>query len=487
MTNQESDDDRISSSGEPEPESALEAPKRAEATRRSRGRQTLAWGTQDFDEAEAEESPRGPAETALFADNAAKPWDGEKVQQSSVENAPASQANEPLEETHGLSPFGGSSSGDVNQPMIDEIEHYVASILRQRGSRGRLGVVHLSLKYTTASRVAYVHLGRALQFWGRLSPAEKAVHAEALARQLGIESVRALPPKLPRHIPWGQLVILGVALSAILAAFFWDGASSPFDFDESAEQVHRVATPTPPETSQERGSRVCLRTRNRVMRGATVGLTDAEGWEVVLLILRESPVPLLNDPVVNNFMQRVPGSSDQWSFSEAMNATIDTSEASLVLKSIDEQLGPLNGVSGLELAFPGVLADAYFRPQERYRFFQAADALLSGFGATAGALFARCEGDPTTHVGSWFRGATADEAVATLLVAMGVPAYPEQIRPELYREQSTGRADVATFFQLARTKASYLSRESLSGIIARAGGMIIGGAGENVTITFPFR
>lgn len=53
----------------------------------------------------------------------------------------------------------------------------------------------------------------------------------------------------------------------------------------------------------ERAAHVCEATRSRVMRGATVGPSDVEGWVVELWALRSASKPsLVSDPVLGTFV-----------------------------------------------------------------------------------------------------------------------------------------------------------------------------------------
>ncbi|HEX7669115.1 MAG TPA: hypothetical protein VF395_06020, partial [Polyangiaceae bacterium] len=75
-------------------------------------------------------------------------------------------------------------------------------------------------------------------------------------------------------------------------------ASKPLIADYDAYERERA----------ERAAHVCEATRSRVMRGATVGPSDVEGWVIELWALRSASKPsLVTDPVLRTFVSESSG------------------------------------------------------------------------------------------------------------------------------------------------------------------------------------
>ncbi|GMV13168.1 MAG: hypothetical protein AMXMBFR56_13920 [Polyangiaceae bacterium] len=325
--------------------------------------------------------------------------------------------------------------------------------------------------------------------WGTLAPELRQRRAAELARRLVTARRAALDggtskPRggVPRFV--APLAIVVVAVLAIGLAFrhltpggSWSwGSASPSASAISADQYERERG--------ERAQRVCEATRARIMRGATIGPTEVEGWVVELALARPSADPAA-DPALGEFLTKNPNGSWRFVWKEA--GEIASHEGIGTEVTLAPEPVPLDGSPhGLRLTFAGKYVTPYFYSGERRAFLKLANALTEKLGATHGALYARCALGTTHHLGAWFTGPTPGAAAASLVYWIGAFGDPAQVRESVLFPD--GGRDVRASGALGRIadKTKSLDRNKVRAVIGQHEGMITGKADGPTTLTFPF-
>lgn len=277
----------------------------------------------------------------------------------------------------------------------------------------------------------------------------------------------------------GAAESLGTALRVLAVALV--GAGGWFGYRLYEKQEHAAAVTRPviadydayERERKERAARVCDATRSRVMRGASIGPADVEGWVVELWALRAATLPdPSQDPALARFVGSNPGEEAPqivWDGAPTLRAqrgpgtSVDIRAANL-----PEEGAPR--FRGLRLVFDGHYVIPYFDEAPRAEYLKLARALTDAIGADHAALYARCAAGTSHHVGSWFRGPSPGGAARALLFFMGTFADHPDVAFE-----SLGRATAA------------LKKERVMTLLSSDGGMIAGLDGQVSTIAFPFR
>jgi hypothetical protein len=221
-----------------------------------------------------------------------------------------------------------------------------------------------------------------------------------------------------------------------------------------------------------------------VLRGATVGPTDVEGWMVELTLIRA-------------------GGRTGWKpLDDFVDLGLGNSQGRFVWQEAPDMVGlegyttrvevtttPLPATAPrfqrLTVAFHGGYVLPYFRERERIQLVRFARALAERQSAELGGLYALCESGTTHHLGSWFLGRSPGEATAALLYFMGAFADP----PHLPREVLSTRGDVplqpahALVGLLAATE--HLQKKDVASLIGNQDGMVASQAAYT-SLRFPF-
>lgn len=403
----------------------------------------------------------------------------------------------------------GVSSGFASVPaeIGAEIARYVADSIARYGASGRTFVENDEVIFLPPSGRVSVPLGVWAHRWNELDDATRRLRTAEVARQLAqpraLRAAQSVPP--PRGFPW--LVIVAVATLVLALAFLVfsgrivpDGAPAAVatTTDISSSSVNRRGPSGPPLTApgerpldehRARAARVCEATRTRVVRGATVAVTDADGWVVEFRGVRDgSKEPLTKNSRLTQFFETPSapqGSRFIWK-EEANLAPVETSDTLVVVQD-DGVTGSGASTAGIVITFAGALVEPYFDAEQRLRYFHLAHALSDALGTTQAALYARCAEGRTHHLGSWFRGRNEAEAASALLYFLGTYAEPPHLAPELLRGPDGTKLDRTVALDAVEKATAPVDRSLLAALLGRHGGMVMGKPGEPATITFPFR
>lgn len=333
-------------------------------------------------------------------------------------------------------------------------------------------------------------VGSLVREWPLLAEDARSRQVTAVARRLSTDR-RAASAALSarRKLPeWGRPLVL--VLVAVLAGFalirgseYWAArrsASAGTAKDYDAYERERAA----------RAARACEATRSRILRGAAVGPSDAEGWVVELWALRppERPNPAL-DPALAAFVTA--GSEGAkgrlvWTGAHLLkgrdgpDTTVEVIEANLPETSTP-------GMRGVRLTFTGRLVAPYFEDGARLEYERFARAVTDALGAEYAALYAHCAGNAAHHLGTWFHGPTPGGATASLVYFMGAFGERPQLRRSLLVPESATTPDPWFAFQNVLRATRALKKARIMTLISGELGMIAGLDDHVSTITFPFR
>jgi hypothetical protein len=130
--------------------------------------------------------------------------------------------------------------------------------------------------------------------------------------------------------------------------------------------------------------------------------------------------------------------------------------------------------------------DAYFREDERNKYFHVAAAVTSALSATHAGLYARCAHEHSHYLGSWFRGPTEGGAATALVFNIGAHAEPPHIATPFLKPLGQ-RPDLGYAFANIDVATRTLTRAKLSDVMGKNQGMVTGAPKAPVTLTFAFR
>ena len=380
--------------------------------------------------------------------------------------------------------------------IAHELQAQIAEAVSRFGVAGHVRVTAERVFLEGHGPAVSVELGGLGAQWDQLNPDTRQRRATQLAREL-VNSRRgtSISPqparqrlRLPNFV--APVLIIGAAAFAIYQVRAWmlPGGGTSNSAEPAGAPANTAATPD--TERQARAQRVCEATRSRVMRGATVGPTDVEGWVVELTLLRPGDTPDLTfDPGLANFIERRPGQFEghfAWAGAPKLKeargpgARVQVSSANAPGASKPE-------LRGVRLTFSGRYVSPYFKESERGQYFRTAAALAERLGASYGGLYARCAEGNTHHIGSWFRGPGAAGAAAALSYFMGAFAPAPHVRREVLFPD--GGSDPRRSSAILRITASgsALTKDRVARLLGEHGGMIAGRSGGPMTLTFPFR
>ncbi len=377
-----------------------------------------------------------------------------------------------------------------NVVVLEEIKTYAFEALGRFGAPGELHIEQTELVLEGPGGTTRTDLGALPYSWRELPEDARRRRVNDLVRKLVGQRVTSRKPDRPRVPGWVWIVALGSA-AAVAAALVRDRepASEAPGLVRRKENAARAPVENSEKERRERAARVCGTTRERVLRGATVGVTDVEGWVVDLFVLKRGSTELLDtQDALRSFVEDPTnrhGTKFVWADEPELLGLAGSDTRVLVEREVIEgQSG--ERTPGVRLTFHGRLVDSYFDPDNRRRYFHIASSLTDALGGTHAGLFARCEGGDTHHVGSWFRGATPGDAAASLLYMMGTYAFPTHVAEPFLHAPSTNDIDRAHAFSNVLRASAKLDQRAIAAHVGRSGGMISGPTAGPFIITFPF-
>lgn len=379
-----------------------------------------------------------------------------------------------------------------NAVVLEEITTYASEALSRFGAPGQLHVEQGEILLVGPHGTTRAELGALPHGWSNLPEDVRRRRVTELVRRLVAQRTpsreRTNEGGLP---PWVWLLVAGSAAAVGAALFAARGTES-----EDTEVVRRKANASRPAAVEDserersaRAARVCETTRERVLRGATLGPTDVEGWVVDIVVLKKGGAePLDTAPVLRSFVAD-PASKQGTRFvwaEEPELLDLPGSDSRVLVGSELIEGQSAERTPGVRLTFQGRLIDHYFDPDKRRSFFHIASSLTDVLGGTHAGLFARCDGSATHHVGSWFRGSTPGDAAASLVYLMGTYSFPTHVAEPFLHPPSSSDIDRSHAFSNVVDAGSKLDQRAIAGVVGKSGGMISGPAGGPYVITFPF-
>jgi hypothetical protein len=388
--------------------------------------------------------------------------------------------------------------GDASE-VLDEIRSAVRAAIGRFGLAGRLEVRPGEVTLSESGPAVTVALGKLAEQWGILPHDIRTKRATEIARRLSEarrEALRAERLRNDRAPGWRRSLrraLLGVTLLALILA-----GRRYLREREIAALEARAASVTDDDPDEEarqaRAARVCSATRSRVMRGASVGPADVEGW-VAELVLLGVPAEPASVPALEAFLEsgeaEPPGSSRRRLIWPSSPEIVQADGPHTFVDVLDGSVtGPAGaGRSGLRMVLRGRYVIPYFHEKHRGEFVRLAAALARESGATHGALYARCADHTAHHLGAWFYGPTPGGALTALLYFIGSFAEAPHLHPAAVTAPGApldAPLDRAYVLERLEAVAAPLDKRRISALLGAHGGMIAGTDGQPSAITFAF-
>ncbi|MFO0570992.1 MAG: serine/threonine-protein kinase [Polyangiaceae bacterium] len=367
-----------------------------------------------------------------------------------------------------------------------ELEIAVGEAVARFGMAGTVLVEGNRARLVGAGPEVETELGAGVAGFERLAPEVKQRRATELARRLVQERRARLAGtgggsgfRVPRFV--APLVVLLLGAVALGFAYRWLAPGGWSFSSTPAASASAVSADDYERQRAERAQRVCDATRSRIVRGASIGPTDVEGWVVELVLARPTPAPE-KDAALDAFIERGSASGGKFVWKEAPEIASQEGIGSEVGVRAEAVSGSASA-HAVRLTFNGKYATPYFYAGDRKAYLKLANALSEKLGATHGALFARCALGTTHHLGAWFLGPSPGGAATALLYWIGANGDPPQIRQSVLEIDAGDRSGVFTRID-DKTKA--LERNKLRAVIGEHEGMISGKGDGPTTLTFPF-
>jgi hypothetical protein len=372
----------------------------------------------------------------------------------------------------------------------EELRQAVGAALSRYGVAGevRIDAEHVTL--TGGGLPASVELGTILARWDSVSFGERQRLSLGLARALVAQRRQGVSSASRRERP--PIALFSAGLVAVIGAAIFlrsplrSGLAALLGSDTTSAPAPRVSTHEREDRERaERAERVCAATLSRVLRGGSVGPMDSEGWvvEVSLLSLAADVAPTWGH--LDGFVDLSAGKEQgrlAWSGNELGKLGGLTTVARL-----HEARWPEAAPMFLQqtLTLTGAYVLPYFRERERIELVRFAHALAKQQGARLAALYARCAGSDTHHLGAWFAGSDAGDASAALLYFMGVHSYPSQLERRLLSAQNDGELEPAFALGALIEATNAIDRREIASMIGGQDGMVAEADGIT-SIRFPF-
>jgi len=334
-------------------------------------------------------------------------------------------------------------------------------------------------------------LGTLLQHWELLPNDERQRRCGEIARRLA--EARRFDSAAPGRSDQSTLPLIvwaagiAVLLLAGIAAFRVFGPRALAWLNPPVAPSSANAPLAETADSALRGQKVCDAAASRALRGATLGIADAEGWQVDIALLRPAhEISLIDDPALARFVQ---GPSELrrlvWPGARALLA-VQGAGASLELEDLALPPTLKPRFRGLTVTFSGRFVTPYFNEATRSEYMQLAHAMSEEFKAEFAGLFAHCVGSKEKHAGSWFQAPNPALAATALIYFMGVDAAIPHLRQDLLRP-SGGMLDYAVALSNVEGATHSLAYEKVRSLIGTYGGSISGPPTGPTALIFDFK
>jgi serine/threonine-protein kinase len=376
-----------------------------------------------------------------------------------------------------------------------ELSQRLSETLSRFGVAGNVAIDGRTVVLTGNGPTVSADIGALQDEWPALPEDARQRRLLTLARKLAADR-RAMTPSTSDtggfSAPAWALKVAYVAGAGVALL----GAWSVFERWWTARQASVVNKPVVTDYDAYereralRAARVCEATRSRVMRGASVGPSDVEGWVVELWILRDAAKGRIpGDPALRQFLTTGDAGTHRrvtWSTSPLLTSADGPDTAVTVV----EDDVPRPGAApwhGARIVLTGRYVVPYFDEVSRQDYLRFAPAIAEALGADYAALYARCSEGTSHHVGSWFRGPTPAGAVASLLFFMGTFGETPDIRPALLSPPGASFVDRGLAFQNVASATAPLKKARVMKSVGAENGAIAGKDEQVSAITFPFR
>ncbi|HVU00506.1 MAG TPA: hypothetical protein VHE30_02100 [Polyangiaceae bacterium] len=375
-----------------------------------------------------------------------------------------------------------------------EVRQRLAESLARFGVAGDVAVTGAVATLHGNGPTVSVDLGTLAADWPTLPEELRQRRIAEAARRLAAERRKVTGSSLAPASSSFQWRKVATAVGAVVVTF---GALIGY---RRWEKLHPTETANRPliadydayeQERRDRAARVCDATRSRVMRGATVGPSDVEGWVVEITALRapEEP-PLVAETTLDEFVRKsqdgkqtrvVWGSAPTLAAAEGPDTDVD-----VAANDVTGAAGTRE--RGIRLTLRGRYVIPYFDEAGRNEYLHFARVLTDSLHAEYAALYARCDGGRSFHLGSWFRGPSPAGAATALLYFMGVFAASPDLAPAVLNPQGAdGVVDAAFALDNVARAATPLTKARTLALLGPEGGMISGTDASVSTIAFPFR
>ena len=374
-----------------------------------------------------------------------------------------------------------------------ELEEYLSEALGKSGVAGTIGVAGVSAILEGNGPTVTIDVTSLLTQWPLLTPEQRKRRAAELARRFATDRRRLSGTERSSTISMPSFVAPVAILLATAAAIgvLWSFYQRWLHARELAEHPPVIKDYDAYEKERsERAARVCAATRTRVLRGAAVGPSDAEGWVVELNVLRApSGEPPSSDPALARFFERAPGSARGHVRSPNFPAlsALEGPDTEVVVSDSNVPVIGAPHLRGATFAFSGRYVAPYFDDASRAEFIALARGVTDALGGTHAALYARCASGTSPHLGSWFRGPNAGGALASLLYFVGVFSDPPDLRTALLVPPGASGVDRGFSFKNVLAATQSLKKARAVTLLAPELGALSGTDDQASTLTFPFR
>ena len=380
----------------------------------------------------------------------------------------------------------------VDPELVHEIEVLIGEAVTRFGVAGRVRIAAGVALLEGSGPTSRMEIGALLEQWDTLPRDIRHRRVNELARQLVGERRAATKTSGKRRFAvLGWILPLLIVVGAGALVYVAHQMLAPGQHGQGAVLAHDgPAAPSSAlggEDRSQRGARICNLTRARVMRGASIGPADVEGWVVDLALLRAGDTPPLElDPALDAFVLLSPGQASG-SFVWDGAQELASLHGPMTHVTVTDASLPAAGKArfrGVTLTFTGRYVTPYFTHGKRGSYLKTADAMATRLGARYAALYAHCAGDTTHHIGSWFRGPDPGGAAAALVYFIGTYAPGSQVRHAVLAPH--GKLDRAGALERIARATRHLDKRRVATLLGDSGGSIAGRPDGPATLVFPF-